>query len=242
MSSVGLICVGDELLNGEIANTHTVAIAKAIRRYSYRLVDARIVPDSVDAISAAISESMRLASVVIVTGGLGPTSDDVTRESIADATHRDLHFDQEVWEQIRKRMSNTASQSNRQQAEVPDGFRVLPNGAGTAPGLFGEIDSVRIVALPGPPHELAWMIDSYGTDQQRATWVPRLATMSTVASYCLTEPGAGSDAAALTTRAERVGDDYVLTGVKQFISGAGSSDLYVVMARTGGPGGDLGRS
>lgn len=82
----------------------------------------------------------------------------------------------------------------------------------------------------------AWMIDAYGTDDQRAQWIPRLATMDTIASYCLTEPGAGSDAAALATRAERVGDDYVLTGVKQFISGAGSSDLYVVMARTGAPG------
>ncbi|MGV9712153.1 acyl-CoA dehydrogenase family protein [Gordonia sp. NPDC003424] len=81
-----------------------------------------------------------------------------------------------------------------------------------------------------------WMVDKYGTDEQRAQWIPRLASMETIASYCLTEPGAGSDAAALATRAERVGDDYVLTGVKQFISGAGSSDLYVVMARTGGSG------
>lgn len=81
-----------------------------------------------------------------------------------------------------------------------------------------------------------WMVDEYGTDEQRAQWVPRLASMDTVASYCLTEPGAGSDAAALSTRAERVGDEYVLTGVKQFISGAGSSDLYVVMARTGDAG------
>ncbi|QTI68318.1 acyl-CoA dehydrogenase family protein [Gordonia polyisoprenivorans] len=81
-----------------------------------------------------------------------------------------------------------------------------------------------------------WMVDEYGTDEQRAQWVPRLANMDTVASYCLTEPGAGSDAAALSTRAERVGDEYVLTGVKQFISGAGSSDLYVVMARTGDAG------
>ncbi|MDL9936544.1 acyl-CoA dehydrogenase family protein [Gordonia sp. ABSL1-1] len=82
----------------------------------------------------------------------------------------------------------------------------------------------------------AWMVDAYGTDEQRAHWVPRLAAFDTIASYCLTEPGAGSDAAALATRAERVGDDYVLTGVKQFISGAGSSDLYVIMARTGGAG------
>ncbi|NDZ93724.1 acyl-CoA dehydrogenase [Streptomyces sp. SID6673] len=82
----------------------------------------------------------------------------------------------------------------------------------------------------------AWMVDHYGTDVQRADWVPRLASMETVASYCLTEPGAGSDAAALSTRAVRSGDDYVLTGVKQFISGAGTSDVYVLMARTGDSG------
>ncbi len=81
-----------------------------------------------------------------------------------------------------------------------------------------------------------WMVDAYGTDEQRAEWVPGLATMETIASYCLTEPGAGSDAAALSTKAVRSGDEYVLTGVKQFISGAGSSDLYVVMARTGDAG------
>ena len=70
--------------------------------------------------------------------------------------------------------------------------------------------------------------------EQRKTWVPRLASMEAIASYCLTEPGAGSDAGALRTRAVRDGDDYVLDGVKQFISGAGASDVYVVMARTGG--------
>jgi len=82
----------------------------------------------------------------------------------------------------------------------------------------------------------AWMIDTYGTAEQRKTWVPRLASMEAIASYCLTEPGAGSDAAALRTRAVRDGDHYVLDGVKQFISGAGTSDVYVVMARTGGEG------
>jgi alkylation response protein AidB-like acyl-CoA dehydrogenase len=80
----------------------------------------------------------------------------------------------------------------------------------------------------------AWMIDSYGTLEQRKTWIPRLASMEAIASYCLTEPGAGSDAAALRTRAVRDGSDWVLDGVKQFISGAGTSDVYVVMARTGG--------
>jgi alkylation response protein AidB-like acyl-CoA dehydrogenase len=82
----------------------------------------------------------------------------------------------------------------------------------------------------------AWMIDSFGTEEQRKAWVPRLASMDVIASYCLTEPGAGSDAGALRTRAVADGDHYVLDGVKQFISGAGASGVYVVMARTGADG------
>jgi alkylation response protein AidB-like acyl-CoA dehydrogenase len=83
---------------------------------------------------------------------------------------------------------------------------------------------------------VAWMIDAFGSDEQRRQWVPKLCSMEFLGSYCLTEPGAGSDAAALATRAMREGDHYVLNGQKQFISGAGAGDLYVVMARTGDAG------
>ena len=83
---------------------------------------------------------------------------------------------------------------------------------------------------------VGWMIDTFGTDEQRQTWLPRLTAMSALGAYCLTEPGVGSDAAALTTSAIRQGDEYVLTGVKQFISGGGEADVYVVMARTGEAG------
>jgi alkylation response protein AidB-like acyl-CoA dehydrogenase len=86
-------------------------------------------------------------------------------------------------------------------------------------------------------HNMAsWMIDAYGNDDQRNRWLPRLCTMELLASYCLTEPGSGSDAAALSTRAVVDGDHYVLNGQKQFISGAGQSGLYVVMVRTGEDG------
>jgi alkylation response protein AidB-like acyl-CoA dehydrogenase len=83
---------------------------------------------------------------------------------------------------------------------------------------------------------VAWMVDAYGSDSQRRKWLPALCKMDVFASYCLTEPGAGSDAAALKMRAVRDGDAYVLNGQKLFISGAGTSGLYVVMARTGGEG------
>jgi alkylation response protein AidB-like acyl-CoA dehydrogenase len=83
---------------------------------------------------------------------------------------------------------------------------------------------------------VAWMIDRFGSDAQRTAWLPSLISMEKIASYCLTEPGAGSDAAALSTRAVRDNEGYVLNGVKQFISGAGVSDLYLTMVRTGGTG------
>ncbi len=82
----------------------------------------------------------------------------------------------------------------------------------------------------------AWMIDRYGNDSLRRRVLPAMCSMQTLGSYCLTEPGAGSDAAALSTKAVRSGDDYLLTGVKQFISGAGTSGVYVVMARTADTG------
>ncbi|USG60107.1 acyl-CoA dehydrogenase family protein [Sneathiella marina] len=89
-------------------------------------------------------------------------------------------------------------------------------------------------------HNMAsWMIDRFGSNIVRAKFVPKLTSMDYVASYCLTEPGSGSDAAALRTRAVRDGDHYILNGAKAFISGGGHSDVYVTMVRTGddGPGG-----
>ncbi|MEX0161375.1 MULTISPECIES: acyl-CoA dehydrogenase family protein [unclassified Microbacterium] len=83
---------------------------------------------------------------------------------------------------------------------------------------------------------VVWMIDTYGDDAQRGRWLPALTAMQEFGGYCLTEPGVGSDAANVATSAVRDGDDYLLTGVKQFISGAGEAAVYVVMARTGEPG------
>jgi alkylation response protein AidB-like acyl-CoA dehydrogenase len=104
--------------------------------------------------------------------------------------------------------------------------------------IFEELAKAdpTIAAFMSIHNMCAWMVDSFGTHEQRKTWVPKLASMEAIASYCLTEPGAGSDASALRTKAVREGEDYVIDGVKQFISGAGASDVYIVMARTGGEG------
>ena len=80
---------------------------------------------------------------------------------------------------------------------------------------------------------VTWMVDTFGDDELRTRFVPKLATMETIGSYCLTEPGSGSDAAAMKTKAVRDGDNYILNGTKAFISGAGFSDVYLIMAKTG---------
>lgn len=97
----------------------------------------------------------------------------------------------------------------------------------------GDVSHTAMMTI----HNMAtWMIDRFADDNLRARYVPRLTAGELIASYCLTEPGAGSDAASLSTKAVKDGDDYVLTGNKQFISGAGWSDVYVVMARTSDDG------
>lgn len=94
---------------------------------------------------------------------------------------------------------------------------------------YGDVPVAAYLSI----HNMAsWMIDQFGSEQLRKNYLPKLTEMSFIASYCLTEPGSGSDAAAMKTVATKVGDEYVISGSKQFISGAGVSDIYVLMAKT----------
>ena len=98
---------------------------------------------------------------------------------------------------------------------------------------YGDVSTAAFISI----HNMAsWMIDRFGSDELRKAWLPKLTSMELIASYCLTEPGSGSDAAAMKTTAVRDGDTYVLNGSKQFISGAGTSDVYVLMAKTSDEG------
>ncbi|MBO0765375.1 MAG: acyl-CoA dehydrogenase family protein [Hyphomicrobiaceae bacterium] len=108
-----------------------------------------------------------------------------------------------------------------------DGALIMEALAYGCPAIAGYISIHNMVA---------WMLAKYGSAEQVAAWMPKLVSMEWLSSYCLTEPAAGSDAAALKTTARRVGDHYVLNGSKQFISGAGATDFYYVFARTGEEG------
>ena len=133
----------------------------------------------------------------------------------------------------------------RQAAQL--GFAGITCGSDVGGAGLGRLDSAIIfealaagctstAAYISIHNMAAWMIDRFGGDEQRQKFLPQLTTMEHFASYCLTEPGAGSDAAALQTRAVRDGEDYIVNGTKAFISGGGRSDIYVVMCRTGGAG------
>ena len=108
-----------------------------------------------------------------------------------------------------------------------DGALIMEALAYGCPAISGYISIHNMVA---------WMVAKYASDAQCKAWMPKLASMEWLSSYCLTEPGAGSDAAALKTTAKRSGDSYLLNGSKQFISGAGATDFYFVFARTGDEG------
>jgi alkylation response protein AidB-like acyl-CoA dehydrogenase len=108
-----------------------------------------------------------------------------------------------------------------------DGALIMEALAYGCPAISGYVSIHNMVA---------WMVGQYASDEQIKAWMPKLASMEWLSSYCLTEPGAGSDAANLRTTAKRVGDSYVLNGTKQFISGAGSTDFYFVFARTSDEG------
>jgi len=98
---------------------------------------------------------------------------------------------------------------------------------------YGDVSTAAFISIH---HMASWMIDRFGSEDMRRRYLPRLTTMELIASYALTEPGSGSDASAMKTTARKDGAAYVLNGGKTFISGAGVSGLYLVMARTGGPG------
>ncbi|MDB5412303.1 MAG: caiA, partial [Rubritepida sp.] len=169
------------------------------------------------------------------TQALRETTRDFARERIAPnaiAWDRDRHFPLDVFREAAalgmaglyvREESGGAGLSRLDAAVV---FEALATGCPTVSAFLSIHNMV------------AWMTDRWGTDAQRAQWLPDLLTMEKVASYALTEPGSGSDAVALSTRARRDNEGYVLDGAKQFISGAGASDLYLTMVRTGGPGAD----
>ncbi len=177
MYSAQIVCVGDELLSGDIADVHGSFIARYLNSRGIAVERINLVGDDYQSILGVLALAVSRCQLVVVTGGLGPTSDDRTRDALGLLVGQQLEFDEELWQRIQKTLGRTLQGSNRQQAYRPDLFQPLINAHGTAPGLIGEVSGCRVVALPGPPSELRGMFEMHGerivsslaTDKSMAT-------------------------------------------------------------------------
>ena len=158
-----IITIGTELLLGEIVDTNSAHIARTIRDIGVNLYFQTTVGDNEERVAAAITAGLERADVLITTGGLGPTVDDVTRQAVATATGRSLEFRQELYDQIAarfQRWGTRMSPNNRQQAYVPVGSIGLENPVGTAPCFIVETERGAVICLPGVPREMIYMLEN----------------------------------------------------------------------------------
>ena len=162
MPSAEILTIGTELLLGEIVNTNTQVIALALRQIGVDVYRTSTIGDNSERISEIIKECLQRADILIMTGGLGPTVDDPTRQAIANAYGLALDFHPDLWEGIVQRFSKYGIQppgNNKQQAYLPAGADSLPNPRGTAPGIHLAVNGKDIFALPGVPVEMEGMLD-----------------------------------------------------------------------------------
>ncbi len=157
MYKTALICVGNELLSGETVNTNLSFIAQQLLELGLPLSYSVTVGDEADPITQVLKCCLAEYDLVITTGGLGPTNDDLTKKCAAALMNKELVFEEELWYAISRRFSSRGKKVpaiNRSQAEVPRDFIPLKNNSGTAPGLFYESSGVNLIMLPGVPSEM----------------------------------------------------------------------------------------
>ncbi|MFQ3663724.1 MAG: CinA family nicotinamide mononucleotide deamidase-related protein [Chloroflexaceae bacterium] len=158
-----IIAIGSELLLGATIDTNSAYLARELAAAGVNLYRKTVVGDNAERIARCVREALERADLVICSGGLGPTPDDVTREGVAMALGRPLEFRQELLDQIQARfsaMGRTMSESNRRQAYVPAGARAISNPRGTAPAFLVEDPRGTVVVLPGVPYELRYLFEN----------------------------------------------------------------------------------
>jgi nicotinamide-nucleotide amidase len=156
-----IISAGTELTEGIIQDTHVRYLASELTSLGFSVRRASQIPDEASLFRDELFAAIRNACLVIITGGLGPTTDDLTRETVAEAAGVPLVFHQEAWDALLARfVGRPVAESNRKQALAPQGFALLPNPNGTAPGFQGTLGDALVVALPGPPSELRPMFSA----------------------------------------------------------------------------------
>jgi nicotinamide-nucleotide amidase len=152
-----ILSVGTELTEGSILNTHFRFLGAELKGLGFFAKRAVQIPDDPEIFREELIQAVESASLVILTGGLGPTSDDLTRDLVAEVCDAPLRFDEAIWKDLVARYAGGGRKiaaTNRKQAFIPAGFRILPNRVGTAPGFLGTAGACTVMALPGPPAEL----------------------------------------------------------------------------------------
>lgn len=161
LHAAALIAVGDELLRGAHPDLDSPQAAGMLSLAEWRVLHVQVVPDQEAEIAAAVERALGVAQLVLVSGGLGPTLDDVTRHGVARAVGAELEHSDEAWENVLgfyREWRKDPPDANRRQALVPRGARVLKNAHGTAPGFALSARGTTIMVLPGPPREFAGML------------------------------------------------------------------------------------
>jgi nicotinamide-nucleotide amidase len=156
-----IIAVGTELLLGHIPNTNAQFMSQELAKVGVDVLFHTVVGDNEQRIADSIRRGLDRADVLMITGGIGPTHDDLTREAIAAATGRQLERDEEFGERLRKRfeqMGRRMPDMNLRQADVPSGAEMMPNPRGTAPGIYLDHEGKKIFAVPGVPSEMQHMM------------------------------------------------------------------------------------
>ena len=148
-----IIVIGTELTRGIIEDKHGALISRELTHLGVHVLEIVALPDD-GTIQAVLGALMRSSDLVIITGGLGPTSDDMTRSVIAQAAGKPLVRDESSWNHLVQRLGEKAYGANARQAMIPEGFSAIPNPNGTAPGFYGYGGSTLLVSLPGPPREM----------------------------------------------------------------------------------------
>lgn len=161
MPNAEIITIGTEILLGEILDTNAQYLARSLRDHGIDLFRTTSVGDNPERIARAIQEGLSRSTIIITTGGLGPTVDDPTRQAVALAVNAPTEFRPELWEQIQarfRRYGRIPTENNRRQAYIPQGAIPVENPVGTAPSFIVEIDGQAIIALPGVPREMEYLM------------------------------------------------------------------------------------
>ena len=177
MPSAQIIAIGSEMLTPEKVDTNSLFLTRELNQVGISVSGKRVVNDSREEIAEAIQQCLARAEVVIVSGGLGPTEDDLTRDGAALALGRELYLNDDVLEGIAERLrkfNRTMTDRNRRQAYILHGARVLPNPHGTAPGQVIETNGRTLFLLPGPPRELQPMVQQHCIAIWEASFPPRV--------------------------------------------------------------------